>query len=135
MAFSAELLLDEAPGERLEAQEVHWGMTQLTDEQNVPMAGLLVGQIRVVLSRLSHPVIANWMADPHKTMAGKVLVQRSDGLGMVRTLTFSAAYCFNQGLRFDGTGNAFATGMSILISAPVLTINGHLVLDNNAQQQ
>ena len=41
------------------------GLVQLPNEKNIPQGGLLTGQIRVVLDRLYHPVLAAWMADSY----------------------------------------------------------------------
>ncbi len=130
MSFHAELLLGAELLGRLTVQEFHWGLVQLTNEKNVPQGGVLTGQVRVVLDRLYHPVLAAWMADSYKMLNGKLVAYGLDGISVVRLLEFEQAYCFNQGLHFDGTKSSFSTGMSILISAQTLRINGAVVLTN-----
>ena len=53
-----------------------------------------------------------------------------DGTSVERISEVEDAYCFHQGLHFDGTTSSFATGMSLLISAQTLRLNGVLVLTN-----
>ncbi|MBC8084758.1 MAG: hypothetical protein H7Z21_16285 [Hymenobacter sp.] len=132
MSFHSELIVGATVGERLTVQEFHWGLVQLTSEKNVPMGGMLTGQLRVVLSRLYHPTLTAWMADSYKKLNGKLVAYGLDGMSVVRLIEFEEAYCFNQGLHFDGTGSSFATGMSILISARTLRIDGVVVLTNGA---
>lgn len=130
MSFHTELLLTSETAERLAAQEFHWGLVQLTNEKSVPQGGLLVGQIRVVFNYLYHPVLAAWMADSYKLLNGKLVAYSIDGLSAARTIEFEDAYCFNQGLHFDGSASSFSGGMSILISARTLLIDGQLLLTN-----
>lgn len=129
MSFHAELVLSVA--DRLTVQEFHWGLVQLTSEKNVPLGGILTGQIRVVLTQLYHPTLATWMADSYKQLNGKLVAYSSDGTSVARLIEFEEAYCFNQGLHFDGTKSGFSTGMSVLISAKTLRVNGVAVLSNN----
>ena len=129
MSFHAVLVL--TGEEPLTIQEFHWGVVQLTSDKHVPLGGVLTGQIRIVLDRLYQPTLAAWMADSYKQLNGKIIAYGLDGLSVARLIEFEEASCFNQGLHFNGTGAGFASGMSILISAPTLRIDGAVVLTND----
>ncbi|RZJ57698.1 MAG: hypothetical protein EOO55_02805 [Hymenobacter sp.] len=133
MSFHAELVLAVETLDRLVVQEFHWGLVQLTNERNVPLGGMLTGQIRVVLDRLHHPVLAAWMADSYKKLDGKLIAYGLDGMSITRIIEFEEGYCSNQGMYFDGTKSNFATGLSLLISAQTLRIDGVAVLTNKSQ--
>ncbi|RZK23329.1 MAG: hypothetical protein EOO56_05475 [Hymenobacter sp.] len=134
MSFHAELLLATEAVEPLAIQEFHWGLVQLTSERNIPLGGVLTGQIRVVLDRLHHPVLAAWMADSYKKLNGKLVAYGLDGISITRLIEFEEGYCANQGMYFDGTKSNFATGLSLLISAQTLRIDGVAVLTNKSQR-
>jgi hypothetical protein len=133
MSFHAELLLTAETLDRLVVQEFHWGLVQLTNERNVPLGGVLTGQIRLVLDRLHHPVLAAWMADSYKKLNGKIVAYGLDGISVARIIEFEEGACFNQGMYFDATKSGFSTGLSILISAQTLRIDGVAVLTNVSQ--
>lgn len=129
MAFTATLHLA-AEARAWTAQEFHWAIVQNIDEFTRPQAGIMAGQLHLVLDHLHDPVLDDWMANPTKLRNGHLKILAADGSGF-RTILFEDAYCVSEGLNFNSTGLGPATTMSVLISACRLTIDGEVKVDNN----
>lgn len=128
MAFTATLELTAEPV-HFPVLEFHWAVVQQSGERNEPMAGILAGQLHLVLDHLHHPVLDHWMADSDKLHDGRLVVLGLDGVRF-RTVQFERAYCVSEGFYFNSTGNGRATAMSVLISAQRLLVDGEVKLDN-----
>lgn len=107
--------------------------TQSVDSWNRPNGSVSGGIIEVTInSDYNIDMLVRWMLEDSSKMSGSIMFTRRDGLSMLRTITFTDAFCVGFKEEYAVEDGNSDMSLSLVISANTIQVNSPLsVYENN----